>query len=101
MNETEITKENFVSEVLKSPVPVLLDFWAEWCGPCMMLSPIISEIAEEHDEIKVGKVNVDREPELADTFNISSIPALFVLKNGEVYSQRVGYCKKEEIEKML
>ncbi len=101
MNEIEITKENFVSEVLKSNCPVLLDFWAEWCGPCMLLSPVISEIAESHDEIKVGKVNVDLEPELAETFSVDSIPALFVVKDGQITAKRVGYQNKNQIEGML
>lgn len=101
MTEIEITKENFVDEVLKSHIPVLIDFWAEWCGPCTMLAPVLEQFADTHDEIKVGKVNVDKEPELADTFNVNSIPALFALKDGEVFAQRVGYCKIEEIEELF
>ena len=101
MTETVITKENFVDEVLKSGVPVLLDFWADWCGPCRMLSPVVEQFADSHDDIKVGKVNVDEQPELADTFNISSIPALFALKDGEVFAQRVGYCELKDIEELF
>ena len=101
MTEVEITKENFVDEVLKAHCPVLLDFWAEWCGPCMMLAPVVEEIADTHDEIKVGKVNVDTQPELAETFEVNSIPALFLLKDGDVVAQKIGYCTKEQIESML
>lgn len=101
MTEIEITKENFVNEVLKSGIPVLLDFWADWCGPCMLLSPVIEEIADSHDEIKVGKVNVDSEPELAETFSVDSIPALFLVKDGQIIAKRVGYQNKSQIESML
>ncbi|MBR3144811.1 MAG: thioredoxin [Clostridia bacterium] len=101
MTEVVITKDNFVDEVLKSGTPVLLDFWAEWCGPCSMLSPVVEEFADTHDDIKVGKVNVDEQPELADTFSVSSIPALFALRDGEVFAQRVGYCSREDIEALF
>ena len=84
----EITKANFEEEVMKSDRPVLLDFWAPWCGPCRMLSPIVDEVAEEHPEIKVGKINVDEEEELAVRFDVMSIPALFVIKNGEVVATK-------------
>ena len=84
MSVLTITKDNFESEVLKSEKPVLLDFFATWCGPCRVLSPIIDAIAEEHDEIKVGKINIDEEPELATTFEVMSVPTVFVIKNGEV-----------------
>ena len=80
MSVVVINKDNFQSEVIESEKPVLLDFWASWCGPCRMLSPIVDEIAEEHPEIKVGKVNVDEEQELATQFNVMSIPSLFVIK---------------------
>ena len=79
-----ITKENFENEVLKSDKPVLLDFWATWCGPCRMVSPIVDEIANERDDIKVGKINVDEQGELSMQFRIVSIPTLIVMKNGEV-----------------
>ena len=96
-----ITKDNFESEVTKSEKTVLLDFWAVWCGPCRMLSPVIDEIAEEHREIKVGKINVDEEPELAKQFGIMSIPTLKIIKNGEVAASSIGLKSKEEIEELL
>lgn len=96
-----INKSNFQKEVMESEKTVLLDFWASWCGPCRMLSPIIDEIAEEHPEIKVGKVNVDEEQELAASFKVMSIPSLFVIKGGEVVNQAVGARPKSQILAML
>ena len=90
-----ITKENFESEVLKSDKPVLVDFWAAWCGPCKMLSPVIDEIAEERSDIKVGKVNVDEQPELASQFAVMSIPTLIVFKNGEIANKAIGVQPKD------
>lgn len=102
MAEIIITKENFENEVIKSDKPVLIDFWATWCGPCQMLSPVIAEIADEYDEkVKVCKVNVDNEPELAAAFRVQSIPMLAVVKNGEVTDVAVGYRPKEEIIGLL
>ena len=102
MTELKITNENFEREVLNSDKPVLIDFWAPWCGPCRMLSPTISEIAEEYkDKVKVGKVNVDEEGELATIFRVSSIPMLVVMKNGKVVNSTVGVRPKEQILKML
>ena len=102
MAEMIITKDNFEAEVLKSEKPVLLDFWGSWCGPCKMLSPVIAKVAEKYDgKIKVGKVNVDEQPELADAFSVSSIPLLAVMKNGEVTKAAVGYRPIEEIEELL
>ena len=102
MTELKITSENFEREVLQSEKPVLIDFWASWCGPCRMLSPTISEIAEEYkDKVKVGKVNVDEEGELAAMFRVSSIPLLVVMKNGKVVNSAVGVRPKSQIVGML
>ena len=102
MSVLHIHKENFEQEVLKSDVPVLLDFWATWCGPCKMIAPIVAEIAEEYEgKLKVGKVNVDDELELAHKFKIASIPTLVVIKNGEVTATAVGYRPKADIVALL
>ena len=101
MAAIEITKDNFEAEVTKSDKPVLLDFWATWCGPCAMTSPVIEEISEEHPEIKVGKIDVDAQPELAAQFGIMSIPALFVIKDGKVANQAVGAMPKANILALL
>ena len=96
-----IDKNNFEEEVVNSTQPVLLDFWASWCGPCRMVSPIVDEIAQEHPEIKVGKVNVDEQQELAAAFSVMSIPTLFVLKDGKIVKQATGARPKEQILEML
>ena len=101
MSAVNITKNNFHEEVLNSDKPVLLDFWASWCGPCRMVGPIVEEIAGERSDIKVGKVNVDEQPELAAQFGVMSIPSLFVLKNGKVVNQAVGARPKQQILAML
>ena len=101
MAALNINLNNYEEEVLHSDKPVLLDFWASWCGPCRMVGPIIEEIANEHPEIKVGKVNVDEQPELANNFGIMSIPTLIVIKNGEVVNRTVGVMPKSAILAML
>ena len=102
MKEITITKANFESEVLNSPIPVVIDFWATWCGPCRMIAPIIEEIAEEYDgTVKVGKVNVDDEPELASSFRVISIPTIVLVKDGKVTASAVGYMTKDKLLKEL
>ena len=96
-----ITKDNFKSEVLESKIPVLLDFWASWCGPCRMMSPTVDEIAEDRTDIKVGKVNVDEQQELASAFRIMSIPTLVVIKDGKIANQATGVRPRAQIEAML
>ena len=101
MSAINITKNNFQSEVLNSEKPVLLDFWATWCGPCRRVSPIVDEIADERGDLKVGKINVDEQPELASQFQIMSIPTLIVIKNGEITNRSVGVSPKQQILSML
>ena len=101
MSVIHINKSNFQNEVLDSEKPVLLDFWASWCGPCRMVSPIVDEIAAERGDIKVGKVNVDEQPELAGQFGVMSIPTLVVMKDGKVVNQAVGVRPKEQILDLL
>lgn len=96
-----ITKENFAQEVLQSEKPVLLDFWASWCGPCRMLSPIVDEVAEERTDVKVGKVNVDEQPELAGQFGVMSIPTLLVFEQGQLVRQAVGARPKASVLDLL
>ena len=101
MAEVVITKENFEQEVIKSDKPVLVDFWAAWCGPCRMLMPMVDAVAEERTDIKVGKVNVDEQPELAAQFGIQTIPTLMVFKNGEVTNTSIGALGKNQILALL
>ena len=102
MSEIKITSQNFDEEVLGSEKPVLLDFWATWCGPCKLIAPIIEEIAEENvGRIKVGKINVDEEGMLAEKFCIKAIPTIVFFKDGKPVTSKVGYCPKEEIEAMI
>ncbi len=101
MSVITITKENFQKEVIESEKTVLLDFWASWCGPCRMVSPVVDEIAAENAEIKVGKINIDEQAELAEQFRVMSIPTLMVMKKGEVVKQSVGAQPKQQILSML
>ena len=101
MSILKINKENFEAEVLNSDKPVLLDFFATWCGPCRMVGPILEEIAQENESIKVGKIDVDQDPELAQRFQVSSIPLLVVMQDGKVVNQALGARPKEQILKLL
>ena len=102
MAELKITRENFENEVMKSNIPVLIDFWAPWCGPCQMMGPIIEQLAEEYEgKAKVGKVNVDEEGELSQAFGVMSIPTIVLIKDGKVVKQAVGARPKAEVEAML
>ncbi len=101
MSVIKLTKDTFENEVIRSEKPVLIDFFANWCGPCRLVSPIVDEIANETDEFKVCKVNVDEEPELAQSFNVASIPTLAVVKNGKLVNRAVGARPKEAILSML
>lgn len=100
--EIKLTKDNFDAEVINSNIPVLVDFWAAWCGPCRMIAPVIERIAEKFDgRIKVGKVNVDEEPEISLEYNIASIPTVMIFKNGEEVSKSIGYSDEAEIEQLV
>ena len=101
MSALTITKNNFQSEVIESTQPVLLDFWASWCGPCKMVSPVIDEIAAENPALKVGKINVDEQPELAAAFEVMSIPTLVVMHNGQIVNRTVGARPKQQILSLL
>lgn len=101
MSVVKITRNNFESEVLKSDKKVLLDFYAEWCGPCRMVGPVVEEIANEHPEYKICKINVDEQPELAASFQVMSIPSLFVMENGKVINQALGAKTKAQLLEML
>ena len=101
MSVNHITAATFQKEVLESTKPVLLDFWASWCGPCRMVSPILDEIAQEREDIKVCKVNVEEEPSLAKKFGIMSIPTLILFKDGQIVDKRIGYQPKNALEEML
>lgn len=101
MEVMHITKNNFQDEVLNSAQPVLLDFWAAWCGPCRMIAPILDELAEENPQIKIGKINVDEQPELANQFGVMSIPALFVMDGGKIVAQSLGLKPKAQLQAMI
>ncbi len=101
MNNVTITKDNFSAEVLQAQGLVLLDFWADWCGPCRMLSPIIDQVAAQHTELKVGRINVDEQPELAQQFNVMSIPTLVLFRDGKPVSQSVGLIPPEQLESFI
>ena len=97
----KLTKDNFEQEVLKSEKPVLVDFYADWCGPCQMLSPVVDEVAEERDDIKVGKINVDEQMELAQKYGVMTIPTLLVIKNGEIANKHIGPLSKSGVIELL
>ena len=102
MSEIKITASNFDTEVMQSSVPVLLDFWATWCGPCKMIAPVVAELAAQYaGRLKVGKVNVDEEPELAAQFRITAIPTVLVMKDGEIVKENVGYAPQATLEAMV
>ena len=101
MSANVITKENFQTQVMESEKPVLLDFWASWCGPCRMVSPVVDEVAQEHPEWMVGKVNVDEQPELANAFQVMSIPTLVAMRGGKIVNQSVGARSKADILAMV
>ncbi|MBQ4216978.1 MAG: thioredoxin [Clostridiales bacterium] len=102
MAEIVLTGDNFESEVMQSELPVLVDFWATWCGPCRMVGPVVAEIAEEYEgKVKVGKVNVDEEDELAERFGVQSIPTIILFKNGEEAARQVGFAPKAKLVQML
>lgn len=99
--EIVLTKDNFESEVINSDKPVMVDFWATWCGPCRMIAPIVEQIANENDNIKVGKVNVDEQMELAIKYKIDAIPAILFFKNGELVKKSVGFSEKNELLQII
>ena len=102
MAEIQLNEQNFEQEVSRADLPVLVDFWASWCGPCRVLAPVIAEIAEEYaGKVKVGKVNVDEQPNLANRYGIASIPTVMLFKNGEVVNTSLGYRPKNDLETML
>ena len=101
MSVITITKSNFNSEVISSDKPVLLDFWASWCGPCRMLSPLVDQVADEVTDVKVGKVNVEEEPELAQEFGVENIPTLVVVKDGKIVNRSIGAVPKQEILRLI
>lgn len=101
MAVVEITKDNFEETVLKADKPVLVDFWAEWCGPCQMMGPIVDEVAEERNDLIIGKLNVDTQPEIALRYNVMSIPTLILFKNGEEAQKSIGLISKEELLELI
>ena len=101
MAVVEITKDNFEQTVLKADKPVLVDFWAEWCGPCQMMGPIVDEVAEERDDIIIGKLNVDTQPETSLRYNVMSIPTLILFENGEEAQKSIGLISKEELLELI
>ncbi len=101
MSVVTLTKENFQQEVIQSDKPVLIDFWAAWCGPCRMVGPVVEQIANEHPEYKVGKIDVDSQPELAGQFSIMSIPTILVFKDGKIHNKTVGVTSKDNLLKLF